>query len=41
MRWLTRTGAPRDLVVTDVGRAPPEAEAADAVPQGSVGGMRA
>jgi len=43
MRWLTRTGAPRDLVVTEVGRAPAEAEQAAAALNGgedSGGGAR-
>lgn len=37
MRWLTRTGAARDLVVTDVGREPPAAVAASEEEQVTAG----
>lgn len=36
MRWLTRTGAPRDLVVTAVSRERPDIEAAPTADEGAV-----
>jgi regulator of nucleoside diphosphate kinase len=41
MRWLTRTGAPRDLVVTEVGREPPAGEPSAAAPESGEGGRHA
>lgn len=38
MRWLTRTGAARDLVVTAVGHEPPAAAAAGEERRATVGG---